>query len=111
MVFAENKFLLRTENGQWNSPTEADKKIIAPTAQVDALKKSKLTQSSNTTGSSNRWAWKAIRPKEREPKKKTVDCKTYHWCPTHEAWTIHSPEQCEGKRGGTKAKTEEKPPD
>jgi hypothetical protein len=103
MVFAKNKFLLRTENELWNTPTAADKKIIALEAQVDALKKHRTTPSnSNGASKDNKLAWKTIRPKTGEPKKKTAGAKTYHWCPRHEALTIHFPEQCEGKRGKPK---------
>ena len=48
--------------------------------------------------------WMMVKPKEGEPKKKTVDGKEYHWCPNHEAWTRHSPEECKGKGAGASNK-------
>ena len=36
---------------------------------------------------------------------KTVDGKKYHWCTNHQAWTLHSTEQCINKP--TKDKAEE----
>jgi hypothetical protein len=38
-----------------------------------------------------------VQPAPGESKTKTFRKKTYHWCPNHEKWTIHTPEQCEGK--------------
>jgi hypothetical protein len=74
MVFANNKFLLRMENELWNSPTESDRKIIALEAQVDALKTWKTAPVTNSNNNSvrrdNKWAWKAVRPKEGELRKK-----------------------------------------
>ena len=32
-------------------------------------------------------------PKDREANTKKVNNKTYFWCPTHQAWTIHHPEE------------------
>jgi hypothetical protein len=110
MVFAENKFLLRTEKEQWNSPTTRDEKIIAQTAQVDALEKGKPAQNSNNTSSPNKWAWQAVCLKESGQKKKAAKGKTHQWCPSHDAWTIHSPEQCEGKRGKAAEKAAEDTP-
>jgi hypothetical protein len=37
-----------------------------------------------------KWAWKLKAPKEKDPKTKKVDDKTYHWCPNHSAWTLHN---------------------
>jgi hypothetical protein len=38
--------------------------------------------------------WKKEPPKEGEPLTKTVNNKTYNWCPHHLAWTFHSEADC-----------------
>ena len=38
--------------------------------------------------------WMLKPPGKNDPKKKRVDGKDYHWCPYHQAWTRHSPEEC-----------------
>jgi len=41
---------------------------------------------------------------------KTFEGKTYHWCPKHNKWTIHKPNEChleERKESETTLKTEE----
>jgi hypothetical protein len=37
------------------------------------------------------------KPKDGEANKKEVNNKDYWWCPKHESWTRHTPDQCEGK--------------
>jgi hypothetical protein len=38
--------------------------------------------------------WKKAVPSTGEPKSKKVNGKTYHWCPRHKMWTIHSSTDC-----------------
>jgi hypothetical protein len=40
------------------------------------------------------FAWKKNKPKSGEAHIKSVDDKKYHWCVKHQAWTIHTPENC-----------------
>jgi hypothetical protein len=41
------------------------------------------------------WAWKDVPPADGAPKTKVVESKTtYHWCPKHVAWCIHTPADC-----------------
>jgi hypothetical protein len=40
------------------------------------------------------WAWKDVAPADGAPKTKVVENKTYHWCPKHVAWCIHTPADC-----------------
>jgi hypothetical protein len=37
------------------------------------------------------YAWKDVPPATGEPQVKTVGTKTYHWCPKHIVWTVHTP--------------------
>ena len=57
-----------------------------------------------------KYAWKLIPPKAGEPSVKSVlddgKRKTYHWCPYHNQWTIHSPSECKKLKG--KGKKEKK---
>ena len=55
-------------------------------------------------GKEGKWAWKKVEPAEGEPKQKQFNGKTYHWCPNHQQWTIHTPEECRGvaKKDGKK---------
>ena len=50
-----------------------------------------------------------MKPKNGETTKK-FDGKTYHWCSNHDAWTLHTPEECKmgdkGKSEGSKSKSE-----
>jgi hypothetical protein len=55
-------------------------------------------------------AWKLVPPTGKEPKTKKVGKKTYHWCKTHKAWTIHTEADCKGidyKGSPTSKKTPE----
>ena len=36
-----------------------------------------------------------------------MEGKKYHWCTNHQAWTLHSPEQCRGKSTKNKVVEEE----
>jgi hypothetical protein len=38
--------------------------------------------------------WKKKEPSAKDPAVKTVNGKTYHWCPRHKLWTIHNPADC-----------------
>jgi uncharacterized membrane protein YgcG len=41
-----------------------------------------------------RYAWKDVAPAAGTAHNKVVEGKTYHWCPNHNAWTLHKPEEC-----------------
>jgi hypothetical protein len=47
-------------------------------------------------GDNGKWAWKAVAPKANQALSKQVNNKTYHWCPTHAKWCIHTPAECKG---------------
>jgi hypothetical protein len=39
-------------------------------------------------------AWKKVAPKANEATTKSVNNKTFHWCPKHKMWTVHKPTEC-----------------
>jgi len=41
--------------------------------------------------------WKKVAPKSGGPTTIQKNGRTYHWCPNHQAWTYHKPEECKGK--------------
>ena len=124
MQLALNKYQTMVEGGKWNAPTEADSKIIALEAQVKKLSrappgKAPVKSKGGNVVSDNLKAgkaykdkrikpeWMSVAPKEGEPKKKTIKNKTFWWCPKHNAWVRHPPEECEGKGLG---KSEDRKP-
>ena len=58
-------------------------------------KDEKKTKKDNKKKDDNTWAWKEVAPKEGQKHTKKFKKKTYHWCPHHKLWTIHTPQQCE----------------
>ena len=118
MMRATQKYRTMVQGGKWNTPDEATQKIIALEARVRKMQKSNAKQpkgesnkekksaskkdkkpgNDKTKGKDNKKPeWMLIKPKQGEPQKKTVNDKVYHWCPKHEAWTRHSPSECNGK--------------
>jgi hypothetical protein len=99
MMSALNKYELRIENGTWMALSSKNERIIALQAQIDSLG----SKSKDPKGSKKKtkpkgkedegYAWKKVPPVKGE-NTKTVKGKSYHWCPKHIAWTIHTPEQC-----------------
>ena len=111
MLFAENKFKIRKVRNQWNAPTPEEEKIIALEAYIKKINKTnvkkpppkgtpKLDKRKGTQKETRKSyeppAWTLIAPKEGEPKEKTVESKKWFWCPTHNKWTRHSPQECKG---------------
>lgn len=71
-----------------------------PTRRLQQLREAgrkKKAENKKPGGSKDKWAWKEVPPKEGEGKTKTVNGKEYHWCPNHEAWTLHTPKECKKK--------------
>jgi hypothetical protein len=83
-----------------------DKDIVAlktQTEEIIALKttvaqlEAQANQRTNTrTGDKDKWAWKTVAPKANQSLSKQVNNKTYHWCPNHVKWCIHTPAECKG---------------
>ena len=121
MKDAINKFQNLKLEGKWNALSADQEKLVALQAEFKVLKDKNLKLTPNLSGdnknnnysdskkantnkkSKNKrknqnaasWAWKKVPPKENEPKTIQKDKKTYHWCPDHNAWTVHSHEKCE----------------
>jgi hypothetical protein len=88
MQLAVNKYdLLAQRNAM---PTDNPEKIVALSVKVQE------GRSGNRSGRKERPqdAWKKIPPKAGEATIKQVDKKTYHFCPNHKAWCIHTAVQC-----------------
>lgn len=101
MELAGNKYKSLVEEDVWQAPTASDKEIIALRAQVAELKttpaptvKESESKKKKAAKKGDKYAWKLVPPKTGEPKQKKVNEKTYHWCLKHEAWTLHSPDNC-----------------
>ena len=114
MLLAENKYAYLVERGEWGGQSEEQKQIIALTTTISKLQnsmkikkqpkdtgkkqdkgrnKAKQEKGKNKGKNDKKWAWKTVAPKNGEATKK-FGGKDYHWCPHHEAWTLHTPEEC-----------------
>ena len=104
----------------WNAKTAEEEKIEALNAQFVKLKdenlklskqikkKSKESKDSKKDKKDDKkkdddktWAWKNVALTEGQKQTKKFRKKTYHWCPNHKMWTIHTPQQCEKKSNNT----------
>ena len=123
MKLAENKFKMLVEDGIWQSPDDKDERLIALEAQVKQLKnqRGKVTPKGEVkinkpkgkeikNKSKDRPAWLTVPPKAGEPRKKMVDgdSKPWYWCPKHEAWVRHTPQECKGKEFQPKTQASKK---
>jgi len=112
MLLAANKYKTKKGEDKWNAPSKEEEELIALRAQVEKLRISKANKVDLAKGRTKensptrpetprrtrrRPKWMYMTPKEGEAHKKTVNNKVYHWCPKHEMWVRHTPQQCEGK--------------
>ena len=111
---AFKKFEILRKDNKWNSMSPEQEHIIALASVVKKLKDDnlKLSESVNTSSpgkgkgkgqkpagkqsqcGKGKEEWKKQELKYGEANTKKVNGKTYFWCPTHQAWTIHRPEEC-----------------
>ena len=89
MMLAINKYEVSMTHGTWTLTETKDAQIIALKAELEKKKKGKGNQNDD-----NRFAWKLIPPAEGDKTSKMWNKKKYHWCPKHDAWTVHTPEAC-----------------
>jgi hypothetical protein len=111
----------------WGTPSLAEQKVIALQAQVADLKSENLQiskklkgklkdgdkknekkdgkQKKNKKDTSNKTkqkkdeAWKKVPPKAGVAETKEQGGKKWNWCKHHQAWCIHTPQDCEvGKK-------------
>ena len=129
MAFAQTAYNVRKSDLSvpWLQKSEEQVQIEALTAEVkdlrsqkgtkkkkrdpkskgdDAASKERKDEKKSGDKNNDKWAWKKIPPGDGEPEKKTVNGKTYHWCPYHEAWTVHKPSECTLKDKKPAAKVE-----
>lgn len=116
MDLAINKYNTLLQKGKWNASSDDHKKIVALEALVDKLSKKVSSKPKKDDGGSEKKAksknkkgkpkpeW-MTKPPSGASKTKTVDGKVYHWCPNHNAWVRHAPEDCKGV--GTKKESSE----
>jgi hypothetical protein len=120
MMKAEVKSMVLAREGKWVMPSKEDETIIALSAAFEKIKShneelnKQLTSTKRSANppaggrkprtNTGKWAWKDVEPPTGSPHTKTVDSKTYHWCPKHSAWTLHLPSAC---RMGEAVKTDE----
>ena len=87
---------------RWGARTEQEEQILTLRAEIDHLKSKRIktAKKEKVAGGkigdkfSGKWKWKNNPPAEGDPSKKEVEGKTYHWCPGHKFWTMHSPAEC-----------------
>jgi hypothetical protein len=119
MTSAKGKFDWLKTKGLWGAKSPDNKKIVAMTAALNALKGQlkldpKLSaianegkkkgnmrdKKKNKKNTYNQWeqkkdeALKKEPPKDGEKREKEVGKYTYHWCKHHMAWTLHKPTDC-----------------
>jgi hypothetical protein len=93
MLAMEQNYHRRLIEGTWNpKQIKTDKdRIIALESTIAELKAGNAQEKAPST---NKWAWKKIPPKPGSPNTIKKNKKDYHWCPKHNQWTIHKPEEC-----------------
>jgi hypothetical protein len=75
-------------------------RIIALETTISELKAAKPANKARTgpKGPNKKWAWKLEPPKMGLPhtiqKATEKGMETYHWCPKHQKWCIHTPAEC-----------------
>jgi hypothetical protein len=74
----------------------ATEELMALKTTVEQLQQAQLGNKKPKNGDTDKWAWKAIAPKANQSQTKQVNSKTYHWCPNHVKWCIHTPADCKG---------------
>lgn len=98
MVFATNKYRQLLDQGLWKpAQPKKDEDIIALTAEVERLRN---LQNPKSKKEWTKAAWKSVAPTDGQPRVKSTNGKTYHWCPNHQEWTIHKPEDCHKAASG-----------
>jgi hypothetical protein len=88
------------ENPQANSYEEMIKALTAQLQEKTVAYTARWSgpSSNSQQDMDKKYAWKRVPPKSGEPSTKRMYSdgkhKTYHWCPHHNEWTIHTPAEC-----------------
>ena len=112
---------MRVQNQQWGAPSTEQEQLTALTSELKTVRdqfsnsKQRKKQSVPRTRDGKRrgkndpdkWEWKRVPTKEGDPNTKDFQNKTYHWCIKHQAWTIHTPDDCYLDLEANVANTEE----
>jgi hypothetical protein len=113
MTSVENHYQKRVVAKTWKPravKTEKER-IIALEAENEQLKAPNQGKANNNDNEiKGKYGWKKIPPKPGKPNRMVwkPNGKTYHWCPKHRQWTIHTPEECtKGSDNSTANSTEE----
>ena len=109
MTLALRFFTDRTRNGLWNKPSPEKEQILALTAELKNLRSKGHERGGkrdkNKKDGKNRRdkknkkrvpKWKTTPPKDGESTTKKIKGKTFYWCPAHQEWVNHRPEDCKG---------------
>jgi hypothetical protein len=123
MTFVTRKCNYLKTKGTWGAISPGDKKIVAMSAVLNALKGhlklddklgdvikgkgkgkekgqsgDRKTKNKKYTGHKAKQkedeAWKNVPPKSKDKKSKEVGKYTYHWCEHHMAWYMHKLSEC-----------------
>ena len=110
MEQVQNYYKDRVNTGEWMKLDEDQETILALKAQLsnrdsgkgNNKKKGKKGEKGDKKRKGDKEdkesyekpAWKLQAPKDKAPKTKEVDGKTYHWCTGHKEWTIHTSAEC-----------------
>jgi hypothetical protein len=124
------KYAELVERNKFKGSTQKDDTIVTLQAQVQSLNSSVTQLKRNSKSDKHndvpsggterepsrreqRAKWIKVAPKDGEPKSKTVEGKTFHWCEgngAHEPkWVIHEPSKCSGLKDASSG-TEKTPP-
>jgi hypothetical protein len=123
MELAENHYKDAVKTKDWLKLDEDQQTILALQTEIQAVKATARHGRHKNDGKttkkggkykdkkkteSSEWAWKKVAPKSGETQVKTHAGETYHWCPHHELWSMHKPEDCLVKQELRKDKKDKK---
>ncbi len=116
MTSTMHKYDYLKVKGQWSTKLPDNKKIVAKSMKLNALKgqlkldeklgklvdnmkegggkKKNKKNMSNKVNQKKDEAWKKVPPQDNKKKTKEVGKYTYHWCEHHTSWTVHLPAEC-----------------
>jgi hypothetical protein len=104
MLTMEQSYHRRLIEGTWGpKEVKTDKeRIIALESTITEMKAAKPTERArsgpnNNANKNKKWAWKLDPPKAGAVHTIQKGETTYHWCPNHEKWCIHTPTECKLK--------------
>ena len=82
----------KAQAGQVNKDADASEGASSTTAPATKSKNKKNKSDQRRQKADE--AWKKVPPKQNEPKTMQKNKKTWHWCPHHLAWCIHTESEC-----------------